>query len=80
MNTVFEDNCYLAVDFGGTKMLIGIVDGQNNIFEFNTYLTGFRDQVKASDFIVSKIDQFLREKHIQYPHIKAMGIGVVGNV
>lgn len=69
----------VAVDYGGTKMLIGIVDDQGSVLNIKRYATGFRDQQSAMQRILFGLDDFLKSTNTNNC-IKSIGVGVVGNV
>jgi predicted NBD/HSP70 family sugar kinase len=72
---------YLALDLGGTKLLIGEVDEQGKILNHKRYETGYIDQVTAFSIIKTSLDDYIStigwatgEKPV------SMGVGLVGRV
>lgn len=72
---------YLALDLGGTKLLIGEIDTKGNILKYKKYNSGYLDQPSALEIIKASLDDYIRtvgwatgEKPA------AMGVGLIGRV
>lgn len=70
---------YLGLDFGGTKLLIGVVDSSGNILARKRYSTGYVNQQSAVDIIKSSLSDFLRTEGAGFSP-SAIGIGMIGRV
>ena len=80
MRKNISKDCSIAIDYGGTKMLIGIVDRQGNILNYKRYSTGFRDQESSKQKILLGLDDYLKSTTNENHHIRGIGIGIVGYV
>jgi len=72
---------YLALDLGGTKLLIGEVDEQGKILNHKRYETGYIDQVTAFSIIKTSLDDYI--KTIGWAtglKPASMGVGLIGRV
>jgi glucokinase len=76
---IFKD-CTIAVDFGGTKMLVGAVDREGNILDSKRFSTGVRDQESSTQRIIFGLDHYFTGIGLLDYQVKAIGIGIVGNV
>lgn len=74
------DDTYLALDFGGTKLLIGEVDAGGHILASKRYSTGFVNQQSAVDIIRSALGDYLRSVGCGGRSPRAIGIGLIGRV
>lgn len=80
-NNATEDrDTVLALDFGGTKLLIGQVDRAGTIVRSKSYATGFMDQRQATERIIASLDDYLRDVGVEGKAPIAMGVGLVGLV
>lgn len=79
-NAAEEQDTVLALDFGGTKLLIGQVDQAGNVLRSKSYATGFLDQRQATDLIIASLDDYLQEVGITGKAPIAMGVGLIGLV
>ena len=72
---------YLALDLGGTKLLVGEVDNQGNILNHKRYSTGYVDQTTALGIIKNSIDDYIQTTGWAngVPPV-AMGVGLVGRI
>jgi predicted NBD/HSP70 family sugar kinase len=70
----------LALDLGGTKLLIGEVDGAGNVLRHKRYPSGRLDQKAATELIVRSLDDYLATAGPAGAPPTAMGVGVVGRV
>ncbi len=70
---------YLAVDLGGTKLLIGESDRYGNITNLRRYPSGALDQRAAADLAARAIEEYLSVGDTG-PRFEAIGIGLPGRV
>jgi predicted NBD/HSP70 family sugar kinase len=80
-STTTTNNTYLALDFGGTKLLVGQTDDNGNVLRHKRYDTGYVNQTSALDIIRRSVDDYIATvgwatgtKPI------AMGVGMIGRV
>jgi predicted NBD/HSP70 family sugar kinase len=52
---------YLGLDLGGTKLLIGEVDSQGNIYNHKRYDSGYFNQQVAFDIIRHSLDDYIHQ-------------------
>lgn len=71
---------YLAMDFGGTKLLVGEVDCEGHIISEKKYTTGYVNQQAAVDIIKSSLNDFLLTTGTGSHRPEAVGIGLIGRV
>lgn len=72
---------YLALDLGGTKLLIGEVAADGTIISSKSYPTGPIDQQRAAEVIFASVDDFMATEGIKNPDgVAAIGIGLVGRI
>jgi len=74
-------NTYLALDFGGTKLLVGKLTDKGQVLNLKKYDTGYVDQIQALEIITEAIDDYKTTvgwANGQSP--VAMGIGLIGRV
>jgi predicted NBD/HSP70 family sugar kinase len=71
---------YLALDLGGTKLLIGEIDSRGNILKYKKYDMGYFSQQAALDVIKESMDDYI--KTVGWTNAKpiAMGVGLIGRV
>ena len=70
---------YLGLDFGGTKLLIGEVDGQGRVLHSERYDTGPQTQEGAVALCKASVRDYLSTAGIQ-GELKGAGVGIVGVV
>lgn len=70
----------LAVDLGGTKLLIGEVDRDGTILGSRKYPSGYMDQKQASERILECIRDYIHETGFVGVQPETMGIGMIGQV
>ena len=70
----------LAVDQGGTKMLIGAVDSCGNILASKRYPTGISKQQSMADTIMKGMEDFVSGLKLKGRKLVTVGMGVVGQV
>lgn len=76
-----DKKTYLALDFGGTKLLIGELNESGRILNYKKYDTGYVDQPEALNLIYKSIDDYIST--IGWSTGKppvAMGLGLIGRV
>lgn len=72
---------YLALDLGGTKLLVGEVAADGTIISSKSYPTGPIDQQRAAEVIFASVDDYLATVGIKNPDgVSAIGIGLVGRI
>ena len=74
-------NTYLALDFGGTKLLVGELSDKGQVLNLKKYGTGYVDQLQALEIITSAVNDYMAT--IGWATGKkpaAMGIGLIGRV
>jgi len=69
----------LALDLGGTKLLIGEVDRQGRILKYRRYDSDLSDQIRALELIFRSLDDYL-SAFTPEPFPVAMGLSLVGRV
>lgn len=72
-----EKKTYIGVDLGGTKLLIGEMDGDGNILRTRKYPSGPLNQREAMELIQNSLDDFLGNAPVR---AEAIGIGLVGRI
>ncbi|WP_455634199.1 ROK family protein [Parabacteroides sp.] len=72
-------NTYLALDLGGTKLLIGEIDDQGNVLRHKKYESGYFNQPAALEFIKQSLDDYIATVGWKKKPI-AMGLGVIGRI
>ena len=72
---------YLALDFGGTKLLIGELDDSGSVLNYKRYDTGYVDQVQALQIIQDSIDDYISSIgwSTGKPSV-AIGVGLIGRI
>ena len=71
---------YLGLDMGGTKLLIGEVDTQGNIYKNKRYDTGYFNQQAMVDIVQRSMDDYIHTVGWYDEKPKAIGIGLIGRV
>lgn len=75
-----ECETILALDLGGTKLLIGEVDRKGHISHSRQYSTGFLTQEKELELICSSLEDYISKEGFSDQKPQAMGIGLIGQV
>jgi len=70
----------LAVDLGGTKLLIGQVNESGEILRFKQYPSGFLNQEQALELIIESLEDYIGTVGFVEPYPKVMGLGIIGLV
>ncbi|MDR0429584.1 MAG: ROK family protein [Tannerellaceae bacterium] len=71
---------YLALDLGGTKLLIGELDQHGNILRYKKYDTGYFNQQAALDIMKKSLDDYIKTIGWVDKKPVALGVGVIGRV
>lgn len=71
---------YLGLDLGGTKLLIGEIDGHGNILRYKKYASGYFNQQAAIDIIQTSLDDYIQTIGWFANVPVAMGVGLIGRV
>ncbi len=72
-------NTYLALDLGGTKLMIAEVTDQGEILRSKTYKSGYQDQTEGTKGILDSLDDYI--KTVGFVHTPvAIGMGLTGKV
>lgn len=71
---------YLALDLGGTKLLIGEMDTHGNILRYKKYDTGYFNQQAALEIIKRSLDDYIETIGWTNSKPVAMGVGLIGRV
>ena len=75
-----QNELCVAVDFGGTKLLVGAVTRTGEILASDTYKTGFVDQQEAARALLRDLDTFMQAKPWGDGAVCAIGMGLVGQI
>jgi predicted NBD/HSP70 family sugar kinase len=70
----------LAVDLGGTKLLIGEVDKDGKILRSKKYNSGFLDQKQALQLIISSLEDYIQSIGFDFGKPLSLGLGLIGQV
>lgn len=74
-----KTNTVIAVDVGGTKILIGEVDQSGNVLQSRKFPSSITNQVEVEKQIINDLGTFMNEvTFIGEP--QAIGVGIVGRV
>ncbi|MDH6534445.1 ROK family protein [Parabacteroides sp. 52] len=71
---------YLALDMGGTKLLIGELDKRGNILKYKKYDSGYFNQQAALTIIKESLDDYINTVGWTKNKPIAMGVGLIGRV
>lgn len=71
---------YLGLDLGGTKLLIGEVDGHGNVLKYKKYTSGYFNQQAALAIIRESLDDYIATTGWSDGRPAAMGVGLIGRV
>jgi len=80
LETLFTNDSFLGIDFGGTKMLIGEANPDGRLLVYQKYPTGYMDQAQALRCIQEALDDYMGNRPPNAGRIVAMGIGIIGRV
>ncbi len=70
---------YLGMDFGGTKLLIGEMDGEGNALRSKRYGTGAQNQEQAVKILLNALEDY--QKTVGFKgELAGAGLGIVGVV
>jgi len=76
-----ENNTYLAIDLGGTKLLVGEVNSSGEVLRYKRYKSGYIDQSTAFSIIKESVnDYIITEGWITGKPPVSMGVGLIGRV
>lgn len=70
---------YIGADLGGTKLLIGEMDGDGCLLRSRRYPSGPMNQRQALELIIRSLDEFLSETTPDCQPV-AIGVGLVGRI
>lgn len=70
----------LALDLGGTKLLIGEVDKTGKIIRKKRYTSGYRSQEEEMGLIVDSLKDYIKTENLNLEEISSAGIGLIGQV
>ncbi|MDR0537126.1 MAG: ROK family protein [Tannerellaceae bacterium] len=71
---------YLGIDLGGTKLLVGELDGNGNILRYKKFDSSFFNQQAALEVIKQSMDEYIRTiGWVDKPPV-AIGVGLIGRV
>ena len=71
---------YLALDLGGTKLMIGEVEGSGHIVRSKQYPTGYCSQEEAMRIVIASLDDYLKDGYTDGVCPEAMGVGLIGRI
>ncbi len=74
-----QQDIVLALDLGGTKLMVGLLDRSAHILRKKLYPSGFLTQSEAMELIFRSLDDFLTDLP---PELRpgAIGIGLIGQI
>ncbi|GGA37111.1 ROK family protein [Paenibacillus physcomitrellae] len=75
-----EGETLLALDLGGTKLLIGEVDSKGRILHSKRYPSGMLTQRQATELMMASLDDYLKTSGLVGGKPAAMGVGLIGLV
>lgn len=75
-----SENTVLAVDLGGTKLLIGEVDSGGKVLRSKKYESGYLTQEQASELIIRSITDFMDTVGFEKGCPARLGVGMIGLV
>lgn len=73
-----QQGVVLALDLGGTKLMVGTLDREARILRKKSYPSGYLTQDAAMQLIFQSLDDFLAEE--PDVHLNAIGIGLIGQI
>ena len=68
---------YIGIDYGGTKLLIGEVDGEGNLLSHMRFETGERNQRKIAEHLIRCLKTYKEQMPCQ-GQVRGAGIGIIG--
>jgi len=72
---------YLALDLGGTKLLIGEIDAAGNVLRYKRYDSGYLDQRGAAELIARSLENYIFTIGWATGNVPlAAGVGLLGRV
>lgn len=72
-------NTYLALDLGGTKLMIAEVTGEGEILRSKIYKSGYHNQTEGVEGIMASLDDYY--ENVGFVHtLVAIGMGLTGKV
>ncbi|MDF2986599.1 MAG: hypothetical protein K0R50_2109 [Eubacterium sp.] len=80
MNTKTNKGTCLAVDLGGTKLLIGEVDSGGQLLRSKKYKTGYLTQTEGTKVIFEALDDYIAAVGWINERPGYMGMGMIGQV
>ncbi|MDR2928292.1 MAG: ROK family protein [Cytophagaceae bacterium] len=75
-----DSNTYLAVDLGGTKLLVGEVNKRGEVLKHKKYTTGYINQSTAFAIIKKAVNDYINDGWATGAASVAMGVGLIGRV
>ena len=70
----------LALDLGGTKLLIGEVDRNGRVLNRRRYASGYRNQDQEMELIVGSLEDYVKTEGVDLKEIWGAGVGLMGQV
>lgn len=70
----------LAIDLGGTKILVGEVDESGNVLRSKKYKSAIDNQKLALDSIIAAIDDYMKNVGLISSKVVSIGVGLIGRV
>jgi predicted NBD/HSP70 family sugar kinase len=80
MNRNDDDKLCLAIDYGGTKLAIGLVKENGDILLQKNYPTGCRTLQDAAALLFKRIDEFVLGLEEKALRLSVVGMGLVGRI
>lgn len=74
-----NEQVYLAVDLGGTKLCVGELDAGGRVLRQQRCPSGFLSQRQALELIVQTVEDFIARREDPRP-LAAIGMGLVGRI
>lgn len=71
-----ERNLFLAVDIGGTKIAVGLIDNNGHILAYNQDLTCRSNPQEGIQQIITMLESLVDQQRIEIEAITAIGIGI----
>lgn len=72
--------CVAAIDIGGTKTMVGLVEKNGNIITKSTFSTILTSPIEHFSYCLSILSKLLEEHHFCKTDLKGLGINVPGMV
>lgn len=80
MNKKTDNSTCLALDLGGTKLLIGEVDSNGGLLRSKKYKTGYLTQTEGTRVIFEALDNYIATVGWVNEKPEYMGMGMIGQV